>query len=143
MITISLDEQGHFENVAENPSEVMLVAGVLYDDNGDAEDTERERTRIKRYFQKVCAAAHGNYPEDLHNSRKEGAVKTEYTRTIADFFRNGSYKGRPVAADDGKPRSGSYYIYAIVKSKAGKKACWEVLYRILSMKIMPAIFISI
>lgn len=56
MITISLDEQGVFENNTEVSGDIVMIAGIVYDDKNDAEDAKRERSRIRNYYecQFVC-----------------------------------------------------------------------------------------
>lgn len=125
MVTISLDEQGHFEEADKNPEELMFIAGAIYDDSNDENDADRERTRIKNYFQEICKSVGAAYPDDLHitngNNTRVKIVKKEYGQSLGEFLTNGSRNGQPVLSDDAQPRSGKYYIYILVKSFKGKE----------------------
>lgn len=125
MITISLDEQGVFENNEFPSGAIVMIAGVVYDDAGDSYDMVREKSRIKKYFELVCQNCHAVYPRALHvghgQDNKVRLVKEEYSATIGDFLKKGTYKGQVVISCDGKPRMGKYYVYALVKSRRGKQ----------------------
>ncbi len=125
MITISLDEQGVFEKNTEQSDGVIMIGGVIYDDKGDPEDSEREKTRIREYFTEVCECFKAPYPRALHfgggwSNKFVASVKGEYSRTLGDFLKNGTYKGKMVPSDDGKVRTGEYYTFALIKSPKGK-----------------------
>ncbi len=124
MITISLDEQGVFENNTDGSGDIIMIAGIVYDDKDDADDAKRERSRIRNYFEEVCNAKGATYPQALHwghgQNNKVRFVKEEYSRTLGEFLQNAKYKGNPVISDDGIDRVGVYYVYALVKSRKGK-----------------------
>ena len=47
MITIALDEQGDFENLKHKlRSEPVFIGGIIYDDAGDSDDYDREKSHI-------------------------------------------------------------------------------------------------
>lgn len=125
MITISLDEQGVFENNNLPTGDIVMIAGIVYDDLGDTTDLEREKKRIKTYFSKICQSFNAIYPRALHvghgQDSKVGLVKREYANTLGDFLKHGRYKGIEVSSPDGIKRSGCYYVFALVKSRNGKK----------------------
>lgn len=125
MITISLDEQGVFENQNSRDQSVTMIAGIVYDDCGDVMDAEREKSRIKHYFQSICQKYHVQYPNALHfghgMNNRVGDVKREYNATLGTFLKEGKYQGSVVESTDGKPRNGKYYVYALVKSRQGKR----------------------
>lgn len=124
MITISLDEKGTFENSEGSLRDVIMIAGPVYDDKNDPEDAKRERSRIRNYFEKICQEKSAPYPQALHwgsaTDNQVIAVKREYMKSLGEFLKNGSRNGRAVPSFDGKPRSGLYYVYAMVKSRKGK-----------------------
>ena len=126
MITISLDEQGVFENNTEPAGDIVMIAGVIYDDYDKDGELEREKSRIREYFQKVCQQCHAIYPRALHighgQDNKVSDVKTEYTNSLGDFLSMGTYRGAEVQSSDGISRAGKYYVYAFVKSRNGKKS---------------------
>lgn len=127
MITISLDEQGLFENKDSSLNNIIMIAGIVYDDCGDSFEAEREKTRIRKYFEMVCESCeNAEYPCDLHignNNRRNNKVrqvKRKYSSTLGDFLKKGQYEGRDILCD-GRHRTGKYYTYAFVKSKDGKQ----------------------
>ena len=125
MITISLDEQGVFEHSSEQNNGIIMIAGIVYDDHGNSDDTEREKTRVREYFTRVCRTFRATYPEALHyqngsDNRHLASVKNEYGRTLGEFLKKGTYKGKDVPSKDKKSRNGEYYVYALVKSPNGK-----------------------
>lgn len=127
MITISLDEQGHFE---ENVDEPIFIAGIIYECES-MEDVELERKKIKSYYCNVIDEV-GNgakFPDDLHikngsnNNKKVALVKQKVNETIGDFFDTGSYKGFGLNDSRGKPLkdgNGIYHIFVMLKSDDGK-----------------------
>lgn len=130
MITLSLDEYGKFESLTEKESEPTFIAGVIYDDQNNKSDTDNERRRIEAYYKAVInEASHGNngfsFPESLHSvGSKTGdhsivrPVKETVSKTLAEFLRNGSFRGAELLGKS-QQRRGKYYIYAILKSDAG------------------------
>ena len=126
MITISLDEKGTFENNLYGTGSIVMIAGIVYDDKGDDEDTKREKSRIRNYFEKICLAESGKYPNALHEGHFKPEkvvwnVKKRYKKSLGEFLQEGKCEGKPVPSFDGKPRSGEYYVYALVKSRKGKQ----------------------
>ena len=67
MLTISLDEQGDFEN---NQSGLMFIAGLIFDDCDNEGELTLERKRIASYYKNAIAKAGEDfsYPEDLHSN---------------------------------------------------------------------------
>lgn len=126
MITISLDEQGVFENNTDAAGNIVMVAGIVYDDKNHPEDTEAEKSRVRKYFEQVCKGKGAAYPQALHighgQDRAVRFVKQEYAKTLGAFLKEGTYQGRRILSGDGKRRLGEYYVYAIVKSRQGKQA---------------------
>ncbi len=125
MITISLDEQGVFEHNDNPNGGIVMIAGIIYDDHGDSEDSEREKTRIREYFSRICGKFHAPYPGALHicggwSDRYVGKVKEEYKKSLDTFLKKGMYKGAKVPSSDGKDRSGEYYVFSLIKSPKGK-----------------------
>lgn len=128
MITISLDEQGVFENAGTSNGKLVMVAGVVYDDAGKQDELDREKERIKEYFTRICSNNGTTYPAGLHayeNMSKEANdtlknIKAEYTRTLGKFLKTGEYDGEIIRSDDGLERVGRYYVYVMVKSRDGK-----------------------
>jgi hypothetical protein len=129
MITISLDEQGAFEQ-SENSggNDTVMIAGIVFDDAGDPEEVEREKSRIREFFENVCHECGSVYPNDLHLQPGQGErvsyvarTKEKYRRTLPGFLKDGTYERMQIRSDDGKVRLGTYYVYAMVKSIDGKK----------------------
>lgn len=125
MITISLDEQGVFEQNSNQTDGIIMIGGIIYDDHGDSDDAEREKSRIRHYFSEVCNCFKAPYPRALHfgggwSNKFVASVKGEYSRTLGDFLKKGIYKGRMVPSNDGKDRAGEYYTFALIKSPKGK-----------------------
>ena len=129
MITITLDEQGHFET-PDCDSEPMFIGGLLYDDRGNQQDYENELSRIIQYLRRVCAQSGSRFPQDLHvecgntNSYAVKQVKTELSDTLSEFLRTGTYHGEEclVPGPGGsRSRKGNYFIFVMLKSKEGKK----------------------
>ena len=124
MITISLDEKGAFENNLNRTGPIVMIAGIVYDDKDDDKDAEREKSRIKNYFDDICLSESATYPQALHwgsaPDYKVRAVKDKYMKTLGEFLKEGKNNGKTVLSDDGMPRSGEYYVYALVKSRKGK-----------------------
>lgn len=129
MITISLDETGVFEQTENNNIQnnvPKMIAGVLYDDHGKEEDAENERKRIDAYYQAVFdEAGDSDYPKDLHvdrrcqNNGNVRRIKSIVGETIGKFLQDGTFRGAQLLPD--MQREGSYSLYALVKSDAGKE----------------------
>ena len=117
MITISLDEQGDFENL-EQENAPIFIGGVIYDDEGDEEDTGTEKKRVVAYLQKVCEDTGNIFPRDLHfqrfagggnNGGKVAEVKQKIGETLQEFMEKGTYNGQTLISE----RGGKYYIFTI------------------------------
>ena len=72
MITIALDEGGHFERIS-NSSKCMFVGGVIFKYKSNS-DCKQELQRLQKFFQETCQSVECRYPEDLHYNRIEGKV---------------------------------------------------------------------
>lgn len=125
MITIALDENGDFEGLGSASNEPVFLAGLLYDDGGDEQDTENERDRVVEYYQRVCATAGGRFPEALHishagnNGGYVAKVKEEVGSSLGEFLRHGTYKKKALSR---YPRRGKYLLFMQLKSNQGKKS---------------------
>ena len=92
MITIGLDEYGHFEL-----EDFAFVGGLVY----DGDDYKEEGQRILNFLKNCCEEVNANYPEDLHldkKSNKKGnknavkKVKDYISKNIATYLKeNGKY----------------------------------------------------
>lgn len=136
MITISFDEQGGFETLANN--EALFVAGLLYDDGADPEmgisgDTSLEKARIRSYYERACekasigASSAIHYPINLHCNSNEpnwkvARAKDAVNQTLGEFLKEGTFEGQKLLQQNGSPypdRTGHYYLYANIKSSKG------------------------
>jgi len=136
MITISLDEQGHFEDIkGEADKAPLFIAGVIYDDNGSLVDSANERSRIVNFLKAVCDSVDKKFPRDMHcnnyvpgkNARNVAVVKEALNKAIPEFIQNGTFKGAEVPAESSllgadTKRQGKYYIFGEMKSSEGKEA---------------------
>jgi len=92
MITIGLDEYGHFEL-----EDFAFVGGVVY----DGDDYKEEEQRILNFLKNCCEEVNANYPEDLHFDKKRNKngkknavkkVKDCVSKNIATYLKeNGKY----------------------------------------------------
>lgn len=119
MITIALDEGGHFEQLGNN-SKCMFVGGVVFGYK-DKNDCKAELTRLKKFFKEICKKEKCTYPEDLHYNRVNGTVinggranrvKTSIIHSLPDFL-----NGKGNWQNDGP--HGKYYLYALVGDRNG------------------------
>ncbi|MDO4556116.1 MAG: hypothetical protein Q4B70_13355, partial [Lachnospiraceae bacterium] len=122
MITITLDEQGDFENMYNQlESKPVLIGGVIYDDKGVDGDKSNEIQRLKEYYKKVCESVGTQFPIDLHrngdNKREEKMSKQKVSETIREFFENGTFEGKTLIEPK---RRGQYYIYCLLRNDGGK-----------------------
>lgn len=122
MITIALDEGGHFEQLGNN-SKCMFIGGVVFSYK-ERKDCKAELTRLQNFFKEICEKEGCTYPEDLHYNRVNGTVvngnsankvKTSIIQSLPDFL-NG--KGR---WQNDVP-NGKYYFYALVGDRNGIEA---------------------
>lgn len=124
MITIAFDENGDFEGRKNRQQQPVFIAGLLYDDQGDAYDTQNERERVVNYYQHVCQKVGESFPEGLHmnyrgnNGQAVANVKNEVARTLKEFLRQGTYDKEELFR---KPRKGKYYLFLQLKSNQGKQ----------------------
>lgn len=92
MITIALDECGHFEL-----EDFAFVGGLVY----EGEDYKEEEVRILNFLEKCCKEVNANYPKDLHFDKKSNKkskknvvikVKECVSKNIATYLKeNGKY----------------------------------------------------
>lgn len=123
MLTISLDEQGKFEQSGiDSPKnrEPLLIGGFIFDDMDLPEECDLEKKRIYYYLKSVCCQTQTRYPQDLHadgtNSDSVRVVKQMISQTLNEFLRKGvcSFEGNKYAGRLNKmpERKGKYYIFA-------------------------------
>lgn len=119
MITIALDEGGHFENLKSN-AKCMYIGGVIFQCK-DNEARKMELERLRRFFKEMCSNAGGRYPFDLHFNWSNGSiinlmsaekVKNAVINSLSDFL-NG--KGKWIS----DAPNGRYYLYALVGDRKG------------------------
>lgn len=105
MITLCLDEVGHFE--LEKNDKIKLVGGAVY----IGEDYQEERERIKEFLKVECEKAGGVFPKDLHMNHKSDngqivkRIKKGISSSIEEYLR----------------KSGKYIIVAMVKSRKDRE----------------------
>lgn len=119
MITIALDEGGHFENLASSEN-CMYIGGIVFQCK-DNEARKKELKRLQDYLIEVCTSVGCNYPQDLHynwmngqviNGETAAKVKKAVISSLPEFL-NGTGK-----YSVNKPK-GTYYLYALVGDKTG------------------------
>ncbi len=128
MLTISLDEQGEFENIRNEDGRdkaPLFIGGVLFDDLDIRGEYQRERKRINLYLKMICKQADAVFPNDLHvngngsNRAKVRDVKQLLTKTLAEFLQKGyteTIENEYAAELNGmSKRSGNYYLFAYLK----------------------------
>ena len=98
MLTITLDEQGDFENIQNKlETEPVFIGGIIYDDKGIAEEKINEIKRLKSYYKKVCSSVGTKFPKDLHrngnNSIQEAKTKAKVSETLKEFWVNHFFRG--------------------------------------------------
>ena len=119
MITIALDEGGHFENL--KPSEnCMYIGGIIFQCKDD-DARKSELKRLQNYLIDICSNEGCKYPQDLHynwcdgqviNSSTASKVKNAVISSLPEFL-NGTGKW-----SSNGPK-GTYYLYALVGDKKG------------------------
>ncbi len=129
MITLSLDEQGDFEDNSEETHEPVFIAGLLYDDKGDKRDNLNEKKRIEAYYMAALERASGgeqrfSFPDALHSNGDSerdrnvvGPAKRRVNEFLPEFLRKGTADGKELLPNT--PRRGEYYLFAILKSEVG------------------------
>lgn len=119
MLTVSLDEGGHFENI-ENVRGHMFIGGVIFESE-TKDDVSCELRRLQKFFQGVCWENGCQYPEDLHynwgngrviNGGTANKVKKALEEQLPDFLQGrGKWNlERPF---------GKYYLYSLVSNQEG------------------------
>lgn len=126
MLTISLDEQGDFENLDNKlRSAPVFIGGIIYDDFGNEKDLENESRRLKLYLKQVCESVEKRYPQDLHfsndgnNGQNVKLVKQKFGETIEEFFSKGTIEGQEIL---NTKRMGKYYIFTSLRGEKGKES---------------------
>jgi len=139
MYTIAYDETSNFEvlRTGVHTEEPAMIAGVLFKDTSSTvykknnKVTEPERERVIRYYEEVCKKVGTAFPWDLHvnydqsNNQNVKKTKEEVTRTIGEFLKYGTYRGKELLFADeehnivekgGSPlkREGTYSIIAVM-----------------------------
>lgn len=132
MLTISLDEQGDFENMTNNNAPIF-IGGIIYNDLDLENERDNEKKRINAYLESVCTSVGENYPGDLHvrsypgggnNSAAVRKVKIKLGETLTEFFTKGTFGGEALLKDsrgDAIIRKGRYHFFIMLKSIEGKK----------------------
>ena len=126
MLTIALDEQGHFENVdGKRKKEPLFIGGLIYDDRDSSVDHDREKKRIRLYLKAVCEENQVEYPQGLHYeegggvlNERLGKVKEQINHTLGGFLRHGTCPIRNrfgTELNSMKPREGRYHLFAMAR----------------------------
>lgn len=137
MITVAYDESKGFERGDRAKTVPVMVAGIVYDDNGelqykypDREPFGLENMRIISYLRKVCDKTGGSFPDDLHGLKRQNeTMDKELRETLPEFFKKGTYRGEALVyskdkkiaykriSDEYSPvdRKGEYQIVTILK----------------------------
>ena len=119
MITIALDEGGHFENLKSN-AKCMYIGGVIFQCKDD-DARKKELERLQKFFIEICSNEGCSYPFDLHFNWNNGQIinpksaektKKAVINYLPDFM-NG--KGKWISE---RP-NGKYFLYALVGDKKG------------------------
>lgn len=107
LLTITLDEQGDFEDLRNKLNEEpVFIGGIIYDDEDWNEEFEKEQLRLEAYLQNVCESVGARYPRDLHyealenggnNSSSVRLVKKKMGETLQEFLQNGTWNGNYIA----------------------------------------------
>lgn len=123
MLTITLDEQGDFENIQNKlEKEPVFIGGIIYDDMGIAGEKINEIKRLKSYYKKVCSSVGTKFPKDLHrngnNSIQEAKTKAKVSETLKEFFEKGTFEDADLFHEK---RKGQYYIYCLLRNDGGKR----------------------
>lgn len=104
MITIGLDEFGHFEN--EN-SQMSFVGGYIYRGN----DYEREKARLATFLEDACKSFNIRYPYDMHlNKEASNAAAVRYfeaniEKPLMEYLKS----------------NGKYHFTCMVKGREGRE----------------------
>ena len=127
MITISLDEKGHFEELARGKktkgeeNTMSFIAGITFDDKGIEGELSAEKIRIEKYLEGICKDKRAVYPKSLHSGGYDNRVsdiKEAIGETISSFLTDGAVSEKYPNAHSGieemPDRQGEYRIYALV-----------------------------
>lgn len=143
MLTIALNEYGDFHHLGQKKDSlkhIHFITGIVYDDEGSAQDLRNEQIRLDRFFRAVAEASNSDYPQGFFGDTKandlEGATEIEgnsqnksqirrnmkryrdaLDAALPEFLTNGTYEGQQLV---GMPRVGHYAITLMLKSEAGK-----------------------
>lgn len=123
MLTITLDEQGDFENIQNKlETEPVFIGGIIFDDKGIAGEKKNEIKRLKSYYKKVCSRVGTKFPKDLHrngnNCIQEAKTKAKVSETLKEFFEKGTFEDTDLLNEK---RNGQYYIYCLLRNDGGKR----------------------
>lgn len=139
MYTISFDESSGFEKFARDPRVPIMVAGVVYNDNGENDGylngKELERERLIAYFKAVCQKEGATFPNDLHlfsSNKKSHTLQKELFSTLKEYICKGTYQNKGLIAEDNKvipPRKGHYQICALLKTDESGKMVGDPLFK--------------
>ena len=77
MITIGLDEHGHFEL-----EDFSFIAGVVY----DGDDYKEEEIRILNFLKKACKETNSRYPEDLHKNKDGELDNSDNIKKVKEYI---------------------------------------------------------
>ena len=140
MLTIALNEYGDFHHLGqdeENLKTIHFIAGVVYDDMDNEQDSVNERIRLDRFFRAVAEASHSLYPQGFFGKLKADETEREKGQekinpdakkdmrilrdaidaALPEFLAHGTYKGQQLVE---MPRVGHYAIALTLKSDTGK-----------------------
>ena len=140
MLTIALNEYGDFHHLGQdedNIKTIHFIAGVVYDDMDNEQDSVNERIRLDRFFRAVAEDSHSLYPQGFFGKLKAHETEGEKGQEIfnpdakkdmrilrdaidaalSEFLAYGTYKGQQLVE---MPRVGHYAIALTLKSETGK-----------------------
>lgn len=123
MVTLCYDEAGEFEKKTDD--KIGFIAGFVFDDLGEKDETLNEKNRINLFLKKACDNVGMSYPEDLHvsygNNERVKKVKIEYSKYLEQFIKDGSYGGEELLPQKRKGKY-SFIIELATKDKKSKYA---------------------
>lgn len=106
MITIGLDEYGHFEL-----EDFSFIGGLVY----DGEDYKEEAKRILEFLKKACCECNGKYPDDLHKNKDNENNNKEKVIQIKKYVSENIYEFLKA--------SGKYHIVCMVRDNTYRSDC--------------------